>query len=170
MKVKWLSGVMEISWKRGGCCSVKNSISSGRSLGSGQGSEAGAAPGTHSQQRTWSLAGCSLSLGMGWWTVPPHVCHLCLPTVGSQHLMSLLGLHITLLPLFLFTSHTAQSTPHPFHPSLLEQCNSNIHLLDFLQTSHFVLSVLGLLCSGSLLSEIASWTHRRPEKQSKNNH
>lgn len=92
MKVQWLlwghGNKLEKRRLGRGHCSAKNSISSGSRWESSQGSEARAAPGTHSRQRTWSLASSSLPLGMGWWTVPHRVCCLCLPTVGSQHLMS----------------------------------------------------------------------------------
>lgn len=116
----------------------------------------------------WLAVPCPLGWGGGQFLLTCVTC--ACPQWAASISCPLLGLHITLLPLFQFTSHTAQPTPPPLPSFPSRAVQSNIHLLDFLQTSRFVLSVLGLLCSGSLLSEIASWTHGLPEKQSKNNH
>lgn len=57
------------------------------------------------------MASCSLPLEMGWWAVPNHVCHLCLSTVSSQHLIFPSRPHHMCTPhcflLLLVTSHAA---------------------------------------------------------------
>lgn len=120
---------------------------------------------------------CSLPFGIQW-TVPNSVCHLLLSMVGSQHLIhtsrlahhfapppspspastpsppSLLPFLPFLPPLILLPSSSSSSCcPHtlPFYwPPCPSSATQEQHTLDVLQTSHFVLRVLGPLSSGSL--------------------
>lgn len=146
MKAQMLLWGIEISLKRRlgrGLFSAKNTTE-----GAARGQKLGQPQAYILSREVGAQLSCSLRLEMGQWTLPNAVCHLCLTTVGSQHLLYISRFAHCFAPYSPFPIVLTQCH-HTCHLALLHP-HESIHILDVLQTSYFVLTVLRPLSSGNL--------------------